>query len=135
MRKLAQVSEDDVQFEFAFICDDVRAEVTGKLIFVGVYPNSIGVGDFPTKVRIQLVLAFHTVRSENLTVKAVAALDGETITETEGVVSVKGAGRAVFGIPMLLQLARPGNLSFDVTIGDRKFGEVLEIEATSLDAL
>lgn len=131
MRKLAQASEDDIAFEFAFICDDVRAEVTGKLIFIGVYPNSIGVGEFPAKVRVQLVLAFHTVRSEDLTVKVLAALDGGVITETEGVVSVKGTGRAVFGIPLLLYLARPGKLSFDVTIGPRKFGKVLEIEAIS----
>src|SRR5829696_5650915 len=62
-------SEHNVQVTAVFACDDVRLEVTGKQIFIGVYGPDIGVETFPTQISISFVMLTNVKKAKQVLIK------------------------------------------------------------------
>jgi hypothetical protein len=55
----------NVELRDALICDDVRFEMSGKLMLIGVYSSEINVDSFPQKIRIKLYVTFRALKSKS----------------------------------------------------------------------
>lgn len=104
---------------FALLCDDVRQEVNGKFIAVGIY-SSIIIDEYPTTVRFWLLIkiiadetGFHEIRFR-------IKIGGEVSYEWSIEMEVTAVGENL--LPILLQpsqLLFPTKYSAEYFTGDR----------------
>lgn len=103
-----------VAFEYVFVCDDVRFESNGKLIFVGVYSNNILLGEFPGVLRLRLVTRLRPKKREFPLAFRVKR-NGEAVFVLKGsVVSGDLAAETSPSPEFAIELREPGLLEFEV---------------------
>lgn len=67
-----------IKVEYAIVCDDIRQEISGKLIVIGLYTSNIGVPYYPFTTRLNLLIAVRSATGGSVTVDLrVVKKDGE----------------------------------------------------------
>jgi len=116
---------DFPKVRFGALCDDVRREDNGKLIFLGVYGESVLVASFPARLRLANPVWFELKEPYNGNIWSQVLLDDEKIMEGVGPAEM-GAGNPLITIqPIPIQVPREGMLSFQL-----KFSEDGEWQTT-----
>lgn len=84
-----------ITHKYTLICDDVRQEVTGKLILIGLYMGTITVPQIPFQLSaLTFFQVFESDRPANLQFRLrVQNLDtGQTIAEAMGMMNIQRPG-------------------------------------------
>jgi hypothetical protein len=106
------------RIRFGVLCDDVRREDNGKLLFIGVYGASVLVGGFPAALTFANPIWFELKESFEGPVWSQALLDDITITEAKGFARLT-AGNPLLSIqPIPVEVPREGVLSFQLKFSE-----------------
>ena len=100
----------------AIVCDDVRLEVNGKQIIIGVYNSDIRLDSYPSTIMLTLWLQVENFHEEDATIKFRCRLDTEQLVGGQIEITLRsGAGRGSIPIgPFPVGLTRNGLLKFEV---------------------
>jgi len=105
-----------LEITFAIVCDDVRREDNGKLIFIGVYGDNIGLPEIPASLALCLVLFIETQEEFSAQGTLRAMLDDKILSQAPIALGYK-KGKSIVsfsGIPIVIE--KPGNLIFELQI-------------------
>lgn len=104
----------------AILCDDIRQEISNKLILIGVYTHDILVPAFPTTINLALVAEtwFDSVGEKKLSVRYL--VDG---SERGGMTAtlriMEPAEPFILTLPPIpVQIFQPGKLDVQATVDD-----------------
>jgi hypothetical protein len=132
----AVVNDMNIQFnsfdvEYAILCDDVRREDNGKLIFIGVYSHALTLQVFPATLSLQLVIGVMPKRKGNVSIEVRGLLDGALSVGMTGSISLGGTTIEPVAIPPLpFAIPHAGKLKFEMREGaSSEWKIVLEAEA------
>ena len=118
-----------MKIESAFLCDDVRQEGNGKLIFIGAYSQDIIMQSFPVGMNLNTVLCTKTENSNPINLEVEATLDDKVMINGKLTANniIKGFGFLNFPIP-LVQILGPGILRVKVRELGERWKEVIKVE-------
>ncbi|MCJ2135625.1 hypothetical protein MKK69_16460 [Methylobacterium sp. J-026] len=116
------MSTAEIDIDAAVICDDVRREVTGKAILIGVWPLELTVPNYPT----ELFFCFHVegavIQSGQIEPRLVVRdevggtlFDSDVTAKMEPGQFVKGRFSIDFNV--VFAATRSGDVEFIVTMG------------------
>ena len=109
---------------YTLMCDDVRKEDTGKLIFIGVYTPDIGVPQIPfTFPRLTFFVALESDRPEDHTfrMKLSHLETGKVVAQGDGGIQMRRPGKTTMIIPFPgIQFEAVGIYSLSVDLNDPK---------------
>lgn len=128
-----------VDFVFALPCDDVRTEVTGKDIIIGVYPGNIAVPSFPANMLLCIWFQFWPKGLGDTGVEVrLLGPNNAQLAHVSANLSVRKQQLGSFHTPQLpIQVQTPGELSVQVRTTDTEWTTIraLPIEALQPGAL
>jgi hypothetical protein len=104
--------------QFGFVCDDVRREDNGKLIFIGAYGSDIVVPELPAVLILTLAVRVEMKGDEAFEIRVKM---GETeLRKGKGRIRSDADGGRWMLIPSILldKLTTEGRLDFDIRIGE-----------------
>lgn len=110
---------EDVKIRFAALCDDSRREDNGKMIFIGMYSQSIIARALPLMAPFCLALWMQAEHDEqgHLEFRILFGDEQEEIASGRGNIAV-GAGETVTGIkPIPINVEREGLLRVQLKFG------------------
>lgn len=120
-----------MQLEFGILCDQVRKEDNGKLIFIGVYTSDLTLPRFPSDVLVSLAVSFLPTEVRKERFELVGSLNGEAIvsgTSEFQIVDPKRSFAVFQNIPLHFQ--EKGVLTLTVTADGKSLkawtGDVLK---------
>lgn len=118
-----------MKIESAFVCDDVRQEGNGKLIFVGAYSQDILLPMFPVGLSLQVVLCVRFDKRSTFDLEAEAFIDDKRLLKGNLKVNntVEGFGFVHLPLPVP-KIDGPGILRVQVREANAKWNEVIKIE-------
>jgi len=123
------------QIVFALVCDDVRREDTGKLIFIGVYGENITVPKTPANLLVSVV-AFLEVRQDfKAQAEIRVRMDDKVLVQAPIHLDYqKGKATTSFAnVPV--EIEKPGDVTFELLIRGEEGARVLKtIPVTSASA-
>lgn len=103
--------------QFGFVCDDVRRENNGKLIFIGAYASDIVVPELPAALILTLVLRVEMEGEEALEIQV--KMGDRVLRKGNGKIRSGPGGQWVPIQSLVLdKLSTEGRLDFEVRIGD-----------------
>ena len=103
---------------FGILCEDVRREDNGKLIFIGVYGSNVLVGGFPATIVFANPVWFELKEPYEGVIWSQVLLDETKLTEAKGFARI-GVGNPVMSIqPIPLEVPREGALSFQLKFSE-----------------
>jgi Family of unknown function (DUF6941) len=109
-----------MQLNFGILCDQVRKEDNGKLLFIGVYTADITVPHFPANTVLALAVSITPSQVGREKFDLVVSLNGQLLVSGSSefdVADVKPSFLAFQNIPV--QLSAPGHLEFKVSCGGK----------------
>ena len=96
------------------VCDDIRREITGKDILIGVYAGNIVVPQFPFKIRLAFWVEYEAERAGEHIIKLRLTYSGRTPAEVTINAQIPAPGMAAMPIAGLeVNGDAPGELSID----------------------
>lgn len=118
-----------MKIESAFLCDDVRQEGNGKLMFIGSYSQDILSPTFPVGLKLHGVLCVRFDEPSTFDLEVEVFIDD--LLQLKGILgvnnTVKGFGFLQF--PILLQnIERPGKLKVQVRKKEETWDEVINVD-------
>ncbi len=129
MNELASINIDN-----AIACDDIRQEVNGKFILIGVYSGDVILPFIPVTLPISFWMMAHPSKEGNYHIQFRLTLPGESPTQTKGemIVQVKEESTTAVALPLppiFLQIGAPGQITLDYREGDGPWKTVCTLEA------
>lgn len=118
----------------AILCDDIRQEASGKLIFVGVYPNNLLLSEFPMTAMLTLWVRVHGLTNGEHENTLSLKLGDTEIFAVEGTLFADGktaANAFVRGIPV--EVKEPGTLSVEIDFLDGRHFEAAPLPVMRMD--
>ena len=115
-----------LEVDFCIICDDIRQEVSGKFLLIGVYTNDITVSAGHPALNVAAAINLKAKAAGSYSFRVRGRFEGATIAEIEAR-SVYAEPSTTFGSleMQLLGLRRSGMLSIEVKLApDRDWEEV-----------
>lgn len=117
-----------MKVRFAFVCDDVRREENGKLIFLGAYGPNILPTAIPATMVLALVAGMDVSEPSEVDTKFQVMMDGERIIHGGGSLKASLAGFNFFPIKNIpLHMKEPGILDFQLQIADGEWQSVYTV--------
>jgi hypothetical protein len=127
-----KVSLPSVDYEYAFLCDDVRQEHNNKLIMIGVYGNNLLLEDFPRAIRLRLVTRIHPKQQE-FAFNTRVNVNGAPFVIIKGQVGSSTLEPELTATPeFVVKIDAPGTLSFDVNDNDFDLENADKVDWTPL---
>jgi len=122
---------ESINITHAIACDDIRQEITGKYILIGVYAGNVGFPFFPTVTAIGFwVLAKPTKKGDYDVQLRVQDPDGKEVTKGQMIIHVQEVEDTALVIPpMPISLARPGEIALQYREGDGSWKTICTLEA------
>lgn len=120
------MSETHFRITSAIICDEVRFEVTNKLILLGVYTGDIIVPSFPAALSLSIYVVIEDLALGEHQFEL--RLTGSDMrAEVEGQVHVEAAGPVGLPTPQVsMQFRNAGTMTLDIKVNDGEWMKVLE---------
>ncbi len=118
------MSENNVISGHAIFCDDLRLEVTGKQIFVGVYTGDMMVPSFPIDVVISVWARIYGLNEgEHTFVARIYHDDEEKVIEGGGRIDDENRPLVMAFPGSILHVRSAGKIKFDISFdgGPRTF--------------
>lgn len=102
------------KLNFAFVCDDVRREDNGKMIYIGAYGRDVRVANFPATVILSLVLSFDAQEAGQWEIEIECQAENKTHTKASGDFIADQPGAVIFPIRGVLfsKISEPTELVF-----------------------
>jgi hypothetical protein len=112
-------------------CDDIRQEVNGKYILIGVYSGNLGLPVFPAPIALGFwVLARPSHVGDYDVQLRVLGPDGKEVSRGQMNVRVHAVEDTALVIPPLpILLAKPGGISLQYREGDGSWRTVCALDA------
>jgi hypothetical protein len=108
-----------MKLRFGFICDDVRREDNGKLLFIGTYGSQILVPSFPATIVVALVASWEVTETVDVAASFQVLLKGNKIQGGSGRLRASGSGNHFFPLKnLLIEAQEAGDLDFQIRLGD-----------------
>ena len=108
-----------MKLRFGVLCDEIRREDNGKLIFIGVYGSNILVPAFPAALILALAVGAEVAEPVELSTTFQVTLGETTLVSGRGRMKASVAGNHVFPIrDILLEVPHAGDLHFQLKLGD-----------------
>jgi hypothetical protein len=112
----------------AIICDDIRQEKSGKLIFVGVYISAIIVEEFPAILPIAISIFYESDSPIKKDGDFRVIMDESTLIRGEISLNVSRSGAGALNIERVpLHIQREGLLQFQWKFGDSDWENIKSI--------
>jgi len=114
--------------ERAILCDDIRQEMNGKYIFIGVYSGDVLVPHFPMTMAFSAYVDFIPAKfgEQNIHIRLVGA-DGP-MSGLEGKIGIvdgaKTVGMATPPLPVLI--AKPSDVILEISFDNRKWTQAVK---------
>lgn len=107
-----------MKVQFGFVCDDVRREENGKLIFIGAYSSDVVVPALPAVLILTLVVRVEMKGEATLELQV--KMGDTLLRKGKGKVRSSAAGGHWVPIPSIVldKLTTEGRLDFEVRLGD-----------------
>ena len=120
-----------INISHAIACDDIRQEVTGKYILIGVYSGNLGLPFFPAVTALGFwVLARPSQRGDYDVQLRVQDPDGKEVTGGHMIIRVQEVEETALVIPpMPISLERPGEIALQYREGDGSWRTICTLEA------
>lgn len=107
-----------MRLDYGILCDQVRKEDNGKLLFIGIYTSDIKVPLFPGLVPLTLVLAFSGARIGRDKVELTAYLNGKMLVSGTTEIDIVSDKRSFAVFPNIpFNLREKGILEIIVEMG------------------
>lgn len=115
-----------VRTNYAVICDDIRREDNGKLIYIGVYGRDIQVSSMPATLALSVALSLTVDEAGEINLEFAWEYEGKTISRGKGQIAMAEPGVGMINIPALPipDLKEPGKLEFKVRFDDKDWETV-----------
>ena len=115
----------------AIVCDSVRKEDNGKLLFIGVYPSDILVATYPQIVQLTFWMQFSTDEKTEIEIEFRVKKDRETINKGSGKVIAMGRQQpsVVTFPPTDINIDRECDLYFQLRLENEKWKTAKKIPA------
>jgi hypothetical protein len=110
---------EHLRVNFGVICDEVRREDNGKLLFIGVYSSSIVVQAAPATLVLWIAVNMKVEEAGEFPVEIRALYNDETIQSGKGAVKFDIPGVHFSAIPNILikDIQKEGMLEFRIRFG------------------
>ncbi|MFN3462818.1 MAG: hypothetical protein ACK4X1_01960 [Terricaulis sp.] len=119
------------KIDYAIVCDQVRREDNGKLLFIGVYGTSLLLNTFPGTVALSLIMKVRPTKLGDSNLQFRAMLEGDELASGEITFHLSSHEPAFAGLPPLpLQIGKPGQLKWEARSGTTRFALLGEIPVT-----
>lgn len=117
-----------VKVDCAIVCDEVRREHNGKLIFIGVYGNDIFVPSYPATLRLAIVLAGHSTVAAKIPMKLRIMRDSDNYLEAEGRMAFDVAGTGIFPLGGIgISVSKDTIIDIQIRVGRGKFKSIRKL--------
>jgi hypothetical protein len=117
-----------MKVESAFVCDDVRQEGNGKLIFIGAYSQDIILPMFPMVLNLHVVLCLNYDKPSTFELEVESFLDDKRQLKGSLTVNNTGEGFGFLNFPLPLNIEGPSTLKVQLRVGQAKWNEVLRVQ-------
>lgn len=118
-----------MKIDSAFICDDVRQEANGKLIFIGAYSQDILLQSFPAALNLHTVLCARFEHLDPFNLEVEATIDEKKMVSGKLSATSMFIGFSFLTVPVpLSQIFGPGTLRVRVREGRERWKEVIKVE-------
>lgn len=109
-----------IKFTLGLMCDDVRREITGKDILIGVYSSNIIILNFPSALNIALWMQFHADEAGSTLVEIrVVDQENRQILHMGANFEIQNAGSgSFFTPPTAVLIEAPGSISLQARQAD-----------------
>jgi len=116
----------------AIACDDIRQEMNGKHILIGVYSGKLGLPFFPIQIALAFwVLARPSAKGDYDVQLRVLDPDGKDVTRGNMIIHFQEVEEYSLVIPpMPILLAHPGQISLQYREGDGTWKSICGLQAT-----
>ncbi|HEY8581195.1 MAG TPA: hypothetical protein VIL72_15005 [Beijerinckiaceae bacterium] len=107
------------------LCDDVRKEINGKDILVGVYGGDVIAADFPAVLTLSLYVEIATGAGGERRMRVRISHESSVRVEWSGALSLPPDQVVGVGVPAApVTCPQPGELRIDVAFDDEDWSEV-----------
>ena len=121
-----------MKIESSFLCDDVRQEGNGKLIFIGAYSQDILLPTFPVGINLQAVMCVNFDKRTSVDLEVEAFLDDKILIKGNLTVNNTSEGFGFVNVPIPVQrIEKPGFLKVQVREPKAKWNEIIKVELKS----
>jgi len=115
--------------ESAFLCDDVRQEGNGKLLFIGAYSQDIIMQSFPVAMNLNAVLCVRMENDKPVNLEVEAIFDDKKMMSGKVTLNNIITGFAFLNFPVPLSLLNgPGILRVKVREQQERWKEAIKVE-------
>ena len=120
-----------INISHAIACDDIRQEVTGKYILIGVYSGNMGLPFFPNMVTLGFwVLAKPSQKGDYDVQLRVQDTGGKEVTCGHMIIHVDHVGDSSLVLPpMPIPLEKPGEIALQYREGDGEWKTICSLDA------
>jgi hypothetical protein len=120
----------------AIACDDIRQEINGKHILIGVYSGNLGVPSFPNVIALGFwVLAKPSQIGDYDVQLRVQDTDGKEVTRGNMLIHVQKVEDTALVIPsMPIPLSKPGEITLQYREGNGSWRTICSLETTLVPA-
>lgn len=112
--------------KYGIVCDDIRQELNGKFIIIGVYGTDIGLPVFPATIPLRFLIAIEGADAASFHFETKLVDTGEEIlASVAGEVFFPKKGLALVPLPpVVITLKEPTELTFSGRVSDGEWVEL-----------
>src|SRR5690348_11328478 len=111
-----------LNIKFAALCDDVRREDNGKLLFIGIYGRNIVIRRTPANLTLRMAVWVDAPNSLEGKLLFRCFVDDKKVSEGEGELRIDGAGLTIINVgPLVFQTKGSAALSVDLKFEDEEW--------------
>jgi hypothetical protein len=121
-----------INIAYVIMCDDIRQEITGKFILIGVYPGNIAIPAFPAQVILGFWMLARPTKIGSYQLQfRLQGPDGAESWSGQMLVHVNKKEDTALVIPPLpIQIQSPGHISLQCREGGGEWTTVSSFEAS-----
>jgi len=120
-----------INISHAIACDDIRQEMNGKHILIGVYSGNLGLPFFPAPIAIGFwVLAKPSHKGDYDVQLRVEGPDRKEVTRGNMIIHIREVEDTALAIPPLpINLTMPGEITLQYREGDGSWKTICTLDA------
>lgn len=110
------MAKSKVTIHYAMICDEIRREDNGKLIFIGVYGSSINMPNMPAPLTVWFAVPIEARVVDEIAMEFRVKYNGEEVYKSSGAIRANEIGAGIVSLPNVLiaNVEKPGELCLEM---------------------
>ena len=114
----------------AIACDDIRQEMNGKFILIGVYGGNMGLPFFPTQIPLAFWMSAEPSKEGDYHIQFRITAPGANPMTLQGQMTLHiEENTALVLPPMPVAVGTPGDITLEYREGDRPWRQICRLQA------